>query len=100
MITDMAVAGDALLAELTSNQPHLLSIRSIARTLKRAIGWIGAQTAWLTKTSLTGVTLGVGKKIGEDNADTILHHLTNLAMNLTNIIGSIVHLFTSLSLPF
>jgi hypothetical protein len=99
IITDIEVARDALLTELTSDQPHLSSIRLAARTLKRAIGWLGRKLAWLAAIMAGGFAGGVAKKLGEDNAEPILQHISNLESNINAVITPVGHLFTSLHLP-
>ena len=99
IITDMSVAGDVLLTEISSDRPRQSTIRLATRVLKSVIGWIGRQTVWLTATVVGGVTLGVSKKFGEENADAILHHLASLAAKLTAIVDPVVHPFSSLNIP-
>ena len=47
IITEATVAGDALLAELTADQPHLSWIHLAARALKRVGGWVATMARWV-----------------------------------------------------
>ena len=95
IITEATVAGDALLSELTADQPHLSSIHLAARALKRVGGWVATMARWvaqkadafldeylkqLAKPAAIATAVGIGValtrvKIHLDSITTLVSHL-------------------------
>jgi hypothetical protein len=70
LVTETAVAGDALLAELSADQPHLVSIRLSGMVLQRCLRGLETTAGWLAEKG----DLFVGefvKQMGKLTADTI-----------------------------
>lgn len=99
IVTEATVAADALLTELTADQPHLSSIKLGERALRRVAGWLGTAIAWvagkadlfscefvkaLGKTTAVGVGVEVATHLDKVKAtiDTILPYLDHLLARL------------------
>ena len=102
IITEATVAGDALRAELTADQPHLSSIRVAARALKRVSGWVGAMARWVGQkadTFLDEYLKQLGKPAAYLTVGVIGARLTGVTTHLDSITTLVTHLLGSLHIP-
>jgi hypothetical protein len=102
IVADATVAGDALLAEITAERPHLSSIRLAARALKRVVGWIEATVIWLAKKAgrfLDEYLKALATPAAVGTVYVIVNHLTEIKAVVTAIINPLANLFELLHFP-
>jgi len=102
IITEAAVAGDALLAELNADSPHLSSIRIAARALRRVAQWTGAILRWMAEKGdrfLDEYLKQLAKPAAYVTAGAIGAKLLGLETSLHSLMGRMSALFAVLHIP-
>ncbi|HSZ92480.1 MAG TPA: hypothetical protein VK822_24255, partial [Acetobacteraceae bacterium] len=102
IVTEATVAGGALLAELTTDQPHLSSIHLAARALKRVGGWLATMVSWLGRKAdafLDEYLKQLAKPAALATVGGVAAVLTGVTTHLDSITTLVTHLLGSLHIP-